>query len=88
MYPPEAPSLRLDELKDLWQGMPLKNAEGHTVIVRAALLCYGCDIPAARKVCGFVETWKSLSVIDSKTFDAIQRKVDSFVSPPDIGRVP
>ena len=27
-------------------------------------------------------------MIDSKTFDAIQRKVDSFISPPDIGRVP
>ena len=179
----------LDELKDLWQGIPLKNAEGRTAIVHAALLCCGCDIPAARKVCGFVghratkgcskclvsfptesfgekadysnfnrslwdprtnyshrasafqyrdcnthakqrtterefgvrytvllelpyfdaarmctidpmhnlllgtakhviETWKSLSVIDSKTFDAIQRKVDSFVSPPDNGRVP
>ena len=24
------------------------------VSIRAALLCVGCDIPAARKVCGFV----------------------------------
>lgn len=179
----------VDELKGLWKGVFLKNAEGHTVIVRAALLCSGCDIPASRKVCGFlghratkgcskclvsfptesfgqkadytnfersswdprtndshreiaqkyclcntqadqrkieqefgirytillelpyfdaarictvdpmhnlllgtakhmIETWKCLSVIDSKTFDIIQQKVDSFTSPPDIGRLP
>ena len=27
---------------------------GMQVLVRAALLCVACDIPAARKVCGFV----------------------------------
>lgn len=35
-----------------------------------------------------IETWKNLSVLDSKTFDSIQWKVDSFVSPPDHGHVP
>lgn len=32
--------------------MVLSNAL--SVVVRGALLCVGCDIPAARKVCGFV----------------------------------
>lgn len=179
----------VDELKELWRGVPLTNAKGQTIFVRAALLCAGCDIPATRKVGGFVghratkgcskcclsfptesfgekpdysnysrdlwekrsndkhremarkyqesntqadqrkierehgirytvllelpyfdasrmctidpmhnlllgtakhvmETWKRLSVIDSKNYDVIQKKVDSFISPPDIGRVP
>lgn len=33
-------------------------------------------------------SWKCLSVIDSHDFDSIQQRVDSFVSPPDIGCVP
>lgn len=179
----------VDELKDLWKGICLKNSEGSTVIVRGALICSGCDIPAARKVCGFVghratkgcskclksfitesfgekadysdfnrtswvhrtndchrvsaqeyrkcntqtdqrkieretgirytlllelpyfdavqmctidpmhnmllgtakhviETWKSLSIINSKNYDIIQEKVNSFVCPADIGRLP
>ena len=44
--------LLVDELKELWRGIPLKNAKGHSIIVRAALLCCGCDIPASRKLCG------------------------------------
>ena len=32
----------------------MKNAAGSAIIVRAALTCVACDIPAARKVCGFV----------------------------------
>ena len=44
----------VDELKQLWQGMPIELNNGMQVLVRAALLCVGCDIPAARKVCGFV----------------------------------
>lgn len=179
----------VDELQILWRGVPLKNSDGHVVIVRGALLCSGCDIPAARKVCGFVghgakkgcskclssfptesfgekadysnfnrnlwisrtnehhrskafeyrdcntkadqakierdcgirytvllelpyfdaarmctvdpmhnlllgtakkmvQLWKELSIIDEKTFVSVQEKVDSFICPPDIGRVP
>ena len=44
----------VDELKQLWIGVMLKNAQGGTSVVRAALLCIACDIPAARKVAGFV----------------------------------
>ena len=35
-----------------------------------------------------MDTWKRLSVIDSKNYDITQKRVDSFVSPPDIGRLP
>lgn len=32
----------------------MKSSTNMDLIVRAALLCVACDIPAARKVCGFV----------------------------------
>ena len=44
----------VDDLMLLWQGVPMKLSNGMQVLVRAALICVGCDIPAARKVCGFV----------------------------------
>ena len=44
----------VDEVKLLWKGVCLKNSRSVTILVRGALLCVGCDIPAARKVGGFV----------------------------------
>ena len=44
----------VDELKILWDGVVMNCASGTPLIVRAALLCTSCDIPAARKVSGFV----------------------------------
>lgn len=44
----------VDELKELWTGIPMCTSLNVSTVVRAALLCVGCDIPAARKVCGFV----------------------------------
>ena len=44
----------VDELKSLWSGQTFINADGQTVLVRAALLCAGSDIPATRKLGGFV----------------------------------
>ena len=41
------------DVLDLWKGVILRT-KGTLVFVRAALLCVGCDIPAARKACGFV----------------------------------
>ena len=32
----------------------MKTHNGYMVLVRAALLCVACDIPPARKVCGFM----------------------------------
>ena len=59
---PKEPSLHLNsyleplvtELLELWKGVILKNHNNHSVIVRAALICSSSDIPASRKVCGFV----------------------------------
>lgn len=42
------------DLQLLWKGVQMKTANHGTVLVRAALTCVACDIPAARKVCGFV----------------------------------
>ena len=44
----------VDDLQQLWDGVIMKTESNVPVIVRAALLCVACVIPAARKVCGFV----------------------------------
>lgn len=44
----------VDELMELWQGVIMKSSQGMPVLVKAALLCVACDIPASRKVSGFV----------------------------------
>lgn len=35
-----------------------------------------------------IELWKRLSILDSKCFEVVQQRVDSFIAPPDIGRIP
>ena len=44
----------VDELQDLWKGVFVNINANNLVSIRAALICVSCDIPAARKVCGFV----------------------------------
>lgn len=44
----------VNDLLSLWKGVRMQTNEGVEVLVRAALLCVACDIPAARKTCGFV----------------------------------
>lgn len=44
----------VEELLSLWEGVIMKSEKKVDILVRAALLCAGCDIPAARKVGGFV----------------------------------
>ena len=44
----------VEELLELWDGVIMETAQNVEVLVRAALICVACDIPAARKVCGFV----------------------------------
>lgn len=44
----------VNELNDLWKGVILKDHNNHSVLIRAALICASSDIPASRKVCGFV----------------------------------
>ena len=45
----------VDELKKLYNGVRMYTYESpmYAVLLRAMLLCVACDIPAARKVCGF-----------------------------------
>lgn len=45
----------ISELQDLWKGIRMYTSESPSfkVLVRGALICAACDIPAARKVCGF-----------------------------------
>lgn len=38
----------------LWKGYTFKLPDNNTVSVRCALLCVACDLPAGRKVCGFL----------------------------------
>lgn len=44
----------VEDLNRLWKGVQMVLPNNLSVVVRGALLCVGCDIPAARKVCGFV----------------------------------
>ena len=44
----------VDELKVFWEGVGMHTSNKVPVMVRAALLCVGYDIPAACKVCGFL----------------------------------
>ena len=44
----------VNDLLTLWKGVVMISAFGTPVIVRAALICTSCDIPASRKVSGFV----------------------------------
>ena len=42
------------EILKIWEGITMQTHDGLNVLVRAAVICCTCDIPAARKVCGFV----------------------------------
>lgn len=44
----------VEDLKYLWDNGVLLNLHFKRTRVKAALLCVSCDIPAARKVCGFL----------------------------------
>jgi len=47
----------VDELQDFWAGVPLTVCNGNektTELVKSAVLCVTCDIPAGRKVCGIL----------------------------------
>ena len=59
---PKEPSLHINsllepfvkEMMSLWTGVIMNAAQGVQTLVRGTLLCCGCDVPAARKVCGFL----------------------------------
>ncbi|GBC02642.1 hypothetical protein RclHR1_04730003 [Rhizophagus clarus] len=46
----------VDQLLELWQGIELPKTFEHfsRKSVKRAIICCSCDIPAARKLCGFI----------------------------------
>lgn len=45
----------VEELKQSWEeGFAVTSYEGVQVALRNVLTCIACDIPASRKVCGFI----------------------------------
>ena len=48
-------ALLVEELKELWDGIsvPLTVPSEGNVVIRLAIICIACDIPAVRKMCGF-----------------------------------
>ena len=42
------------DLLTLWDGVPFSTCDNGTQVIRCALLCIGCDLPAGRKACGFL----------------------------------
>lgn len=61
----------MEELLQLWEGVILNDGQ-HPVVV-GAVLCSGCDVPAARKTCGFVgqcsfSAFKCLLVFPTENF--------------------
>ena len=42
------------ELLSLWEGVSFRTHDSGDQVIRCALLCVACDLPAARKVCGFL----------------------------------
>ena len=59
---PTEPSLTINsyltphvsDLLQLWKGVQFETYDHSCQIIKAALLCIACDLPAARKVCGFL----------------------------------
>ena len=43
----------VEELNMFWKGVEMYDG-GHKTLIRCALLCVACDLPAGRKVCGFL----------------------------------
>lgn len=44
----------VEELQEFWEGVPiLLGPANKTMIIRLAVICIACDIPAVRKICGF-----------------------------------
>ena len=44
----------ISDLLLLWHGVTFETSNCSKRLIRAALLCVACDLPAGRKVCGFL----------------------------------
>ena len=61
----------VDELKQFWSGQELEVRCGsvvHRKLLRCAVLCCSCDLPAGRKLCGFLGHSAHLGCSKCKTF--------------------
>ena len=79
----------VDELKVLWtEGIMIKSPDYPTqqLLMKAALLCVACDIPAARKVCGFLGHMAKLGCSKcTKVFDISSETGHICFSDSDVG---
>ena len=69
----------VNELSSLWEGVTMEIHNGASVVketVRCALLCCACDLPAGRKVCGFLSHSASLGC--SKCLKSFKGSVGSM----------
>ena len=70
----------VDELNDLWEGITMEIHNGSAAVkevVRCALLCCACDLPAGWKVCRFLGHSASLGCLKClKSFKASVGKMD------------
>ena len=71
----------VEELKEFWQGVVIdcKFHSQKQIYVRAALTCCACDIPATRKLCGFVGHSALLGCskcLKQFTYDSSTHKMD------------
>jgi len=67
----------VQELLELWDGVRLNVASCGDAVVRAALICLSCDIPATRKVCGFAGHSASMGCSKClKRFPSYQQRLD------------
>ena len=65
----------VDELKQFWSGQELEvrcSSVVHRKLVRCAVLCCSCDLPAGRKLCGFLGHSAHLGCSKCKTFFLLQ----------------
>ncbi len=44
----------VSELLELWDGVQMPIGETQSQLIRCAVACVGCDLPAGRKLCGFL----------------------------------
>lgn len=44
----------ISDLLDLWKGVKMRLPDSTSITIRCALIGVSCDLPAARKVCGFL----------------------------------
>ena len=66
----------VQELLKLWKGVYSLSSQG-VVLVRAALICVSCDLPATRKVCGFAAHSARLGCSKClKQFPSLVNKLD------------